>query len=85
MALEYNYFYKLSCCCEPQLGKRGLYPTLSQKGNYSDAALVMRDLVAYADGSIDLIEISNRIRTPIDLLIPLIDKLLENGLFGIVE
>ena len=34
---------------------------------------------------IDLIEISNRIRTPIDLLIPLIDKLLENGLFGIVE
>ena len=64
MALEYNYFYKLSCCCEPQLGKRGLYPTLSQK---------------------DLIEISNRIRTPIDLLIPLIDKLLENGLFGIVE
>ena len=85
MALEYNYFYKLSCCCEPQLGKRGLYPTLSQKGNYSDAALVMRDLVAYADGSIDLIEISNRIRTPIDLLMPLIDKLLENGLFGIVE
>ncbi len=85
MALEYNYFYKLSCCCEPQLGKRGLYPTLSQKGNYSDAALVMRELVAYADGSIDLIEISNRIRTPIDLLIPLIDKLLENGLFGIVE
>ncbi len=85
MALEYNYFYKLSCCCEPQLGKRGLYPTLSQKGNYSDAALVMRDLVAYADGSIDLIEISNRIRTPIDLLIPLIDKLLENGLFEIVE
>lgn len=85
MALEYNYFYKLSCCCEPQLGKRGLYPTLSQKGNHSDAALVMRDLVAYAEGSIDLIEISNRIRTPIDLLIPLIDKLLENGLFGIVE
>ena len=85
MALEYNYFYKLSCCCEPQLGKRGLYPTLSQKGNYSDAALVMRDLVAYADGSIDLIEISNRIRTPIDLLIPLIDKLLANGVFGIVE
>lgn len=85
MALEYNYFYKLSCCCEPQLGKRGLYPTLSQKGNYSDAALVMRDLVAYADGSIDLIEISDRIRTPIDLLIPLIDKLQENGLFEIVE
>lgn len=85
MALEYNYFYKLSCCCEPQLGKRGLYPTLSQKGNYSDAALVMRDLVAYADGRIDLIEISNRIHIPIDRLIPLIDKLLENGLLGIVE
>lgn len=85
MALEYNYFYKLSCCCEPQLGKRGLYPTLSQKGNYSDAALIMRDLVAYADGRIDLIEISDRIHVPIDQLIPLIDKLLENGLFEIVK
>lgn len=85
MALEYNYFYKLSCCCEPQLGKRGLYPTLSQKGKYSDAALIMRDLVAYADGRIDLIEISNRIHTPIDRLIPLIDKLLENGLLNIVK
>lgn len=85
MALEYNYFYKLSCCCEPQLGKRGLYPTLSQKGKYSDAALIMRDLVAYADGRIDLIEISDRIHVPIDQLIPLIDKLLENGLFEIVK
>ena len=42
-------------------------------------------MVDFCDGSIDLIEFSNRIRTPIDLLIPLIDKLLENGLFGIVE
>lgn len=80
MALEYNYFYKLTCCCEPQLGKRGLYPTLSQKGNYSEDALAIRDLVAYADGQNDLIGISNCIHYPMDRLIPLIDKLLENGL-----
>lgn len=85
MALEYNYFYRLNCLCEPQLGKRGLYPTLSQKGNYSEAALVIRDLVAYADGRNDLIGISDCIEYPIDQLIPLIDKLLENGLFEKME
>lgn len=75
-ALEYNRNYKMSCCCEPQLGKRGLYPTTSQKGSY-DAVRAMIDFIAYADGRNDLIEISNYISQPVDVLIPIVQKLLE--------
>ena len=79
LALEYNYCYKVNCLCEPQLGKRGLYPTISQKGSY-DSVKAMTDFIAYADGNNDLIEISNLIRIPIDQLILIINKLLENNL-----
>lgn len=77
--LEHNYFYQVTCLCEPQLGKRGLYPTISQKGSY-DNVIAMRDLIAYADGTLDLIAISERIHCPTDVLIPLVDKLEKSGL-----
>ena len=78
-ALEYNHCYQVNCLCEPQLGKRGLYPTISQKGIYDDVASIL-DFIAYADGHNDLIDISNRIRVPIEVLIPIIEQLMEKGL-----
>ncbi len=38
----------------------------------------MIDFIAYADGKKDLIEISETIHQPISVLIPIIDKLIEN-------
>ena len=32
--LEYNNKYRITVPCEPQLGKRGLYPTISYKGSH---------------------------------------------------
>ena len=80
-ALEHNRKYKVQCLCEPQLGKRGLYPTVSQKGSYGDIS-TMTDLIAYADGKNDLIDISNIIDVPIKQLIPIVEKLQENGLLA---
>ena len=74
LALENNYSYKINVLCEPQLGKRGLYPTTSQKGTY-DAVKVMIDFIAYADGSNDLIDISNIIGVPVNELLTVIEKL----------
>lgn len=78
-ALENNYSYKINVLCEPQLGKRGLYPTTSQKGTY-DAVKAMIDFIAYADGSNDLIDISNIIGVPVQDLLIVVEKLKQEGL-----
>ena len=77
--LEHNYRYTMTVKCEPQLGKRGLYPTISHKGSH-DTVNVMRDFIAYADGRHDLINISNIIGAPTDTLIELKDKLMQHNL-----
>lgn len=77
--LENNYVYIVTTPCEPQLGKRGLYPTLSRRGSINETRS-MTAFIAYADGKHDLVDISNRINVPIDRLLPIIKKLLDNGL-----
>lgn len=79
MGLEHNYYYKVRYLCEPQLGKRGLYPTLSKKGSY-DTVKAMTDFIAYADGTNDLFDISNLIHVPVDILSGIADRLLANDL-----
>jgi len=81
-ALENNGYYQMLCKCEPQLGRRGLYPTVSMKGVY-DAVRTMQHFIAYADGRNDLIGISNIIGTPVDELIPIKDKLMEHQLLTV--
>ena len=78
-ALEHNANYKIDVLCEPQLGKRGLYPTTSQKGSY-DAVTTMVDFIAYADGKNDLIGISDLIGCPVWQLIEIVEKLRKNRL-----
>ena len=73
-ALENNRRYKIQCFGEPQLGKRGLYPTISQKGNYDEVA-TLTNFIAYADGKNDLFDISEIINVPVKNLIPVVKKL----------
>jgi aminopeptidase-like protein len=55
--IEHNYTYEATTPCEPQLGRRGLYPTLSTAGaGYSVRGLT--NVLAYADGTRDLIDIA---------------------------
>ena len=83
-ALEHNYNYKIKTLCEPQLGKRGLFPDLSRKGMYNPL-MTLRNLIAYADGTNDLIEISEIIGVPVSEIIPNVQKLMDNDLLEIVE
>lgn len=83
-ALEYNRYYHVTCLCEPQLGKRGLYPTVSRKGIYEEVKKIT-NLIAYADGTEDLIAISSRIGVPVEELIPIVEKLCGAGLLETVE
>ncbi len=79
-SLEHNRYYKVTTLGEPQLGKRGMVPDRSDKTTYQQT-LALKDLIAYADGNNDLIDISNLIGVSVDDLIPLVDKLLECRLF----
>ena len=78
-ALEYNHKYQIQCLGEPQLGKRGLYPTVSQKGQH-DLVAALTDFIAYADGTNDLIDISNMIGVPTKDVIPIVRQLLKTDL-----
>ena len=80
--IEYNKKYRITTMGEPQLGRRGLVPTMSSKETYQPT-LALKDLIAYADGRNDLIEISDIIGQSVDVLIPLVDRLLECGLFEV--
>jgi len=49
-AFELGLYPKTKIICEPNLGKRNLYPTLSQKGVYDDKVITRNDLIAYSNG-----------------------------------
>lgn len=81
--LEHNQYYKTTILCEPQLGKRGLYPIVSQKGKYADVK-VLQNFLAYADGKKDLIEISDSLKTPVGVLEEVAERLLKEQLIEVV-
>lgn len=58
--IEANFIYKTKVICEPQLGKRGLYPTVSTKNTDAQVCSMM-NLIAYADGTRDLLGIADLI------------------------
>ena len=72
--LEKNNYYKVNVLCEPQLGKRGLYPTISTKTS-TDIVRTMMDFIAYADGNNDLIDIANIIGVKAEDLFDIVDRL----------
>jgi aminopeptidase-like protein len=78
-ALERNKNYKISVLCEPQMGRRGLYPTLSTKKSGEDVRLMM-DFISLCDGKTSLLNIAEKLNTPIWNLYDLCDKLKEHKL-----
>lgn len=77
--IESNCKLRIKCLGEPQLGKRGLYPTIGTK-SIPNGVQNMINFIAYADGKKDLIEISNLIRVPAWELYSIIKQLKEADL-----
>ncbi len=78
-AFEQNQCYRTTTLGEPQLGKRGLYPTLGTR----DAGRTVRttvDLLAHSDGETDLLSIAEKLQLPIWQLHELIPPLLSHNL-----
>jgi aminopeptidase-like protein len=77
--LESDCYPKVTVMCEPQLGKRGLYPTLSTKNSAAEVRTMM-NLIAYSDGSSSLLQIAEQIGQPIWELLPIVDRLAHHDL-----
>jgi aminopeptidase-like protein len=82
-AIEANTRPRVTVLCEPQLGKRGLYPTLSTRDTQAQVAAMM-DLISYSDGKRTLLEIAELIDVPISTLRQLIEPLVANGLIELL-
>ncbi|HMN02719.1 DUF4910 domain-containing protein [Geobacter anodireducens] len=77
--LERNRIYRVTCLGEPQLSRRGLFPTIGTKNSHRIVA-DMVNFLAYADGTNDLVEISNIIKVPAWRLFDIIDRLVNADL-----
>jgi len=78
-ALEANNTYTATVPGEPQLGKRGLYPSLSTKES-GLGVKAMINLLAYSDGNHDLLEIAESIGADILHCADIAKTLSEHGL-----
>ena len=63
-AIEKNKYFKVTVLCEPQMSKRNLYPTLSDK-NKNKNVKIMMNFLSYCDGKNSLLEIADKIEIPI--------------------
>lgn len=61
--VEGNYRPRATVLGEPQLGKRGLYATLSIKGSAVDSRMLL-NILSLADGDSDLIALADRLNRP---------------------
>ncbi len=77
--IETNTVPAVSVLGEPQLGRRGLYPTVSIKGS-GDAVKTMMDLISYADGNRDLLAIADLLDVPHQDLHAMVQTLAAHGL-----
>lgn len=82
--LEKNRTYRARVLCEPQLGRRGLYATLSTRGS-AGSARSLRDLLTFADGETDLLAIAERIHRPFAECESLVTTLRSAELLDLVE
>ena len=77
--LERNGYPTTTVFGEPQLGKRGLYPTLSKKNSASEIRLMM-NLITWSDGKKSLLEIAELCDVAIWELYPFLDKLISHNI-----
>jgi aminopeptidase-like protein len=80
-ALELNRKYKLKCLGEPFLSKYGLYQGDTAK-SVPSFIKNLTNIMAYLDGTNDIIDISNILHLPVHDILSFITKLKKAGLIS---
>lgn len=82
--LEYNPVATVTVLGEPQMGARGLYPTVSQRDSLSTTnTRTMMDLISYSDGTNSLLDIAEKIGAPAWELQSIVELLVDRELLRI--
>jgi aminopeptidase-like protein len=78
--IERSRLYRAAWVGEPQLGKRGLYPTLSRKNHPGYSAQRLLDVLTYADGTHSVADIAELLGVAESELEPTLHTLVDAGL-----
>jgi len=82
--LENDCILKTTVLCEPQLGKRGMYPLLSIK-NPTFQVKSMMNLISFCDGNNSLLEIADLIEESFEEIYPIATKLIDTGIIEVIN
>lgn len=74
LCIESNEVLRCTVLCEPQLGKRGLYPTISTKKS-AEIVRDMMNIIAYSDGTNTTMDIANIMGVYLLDILPIINRL----------
>ena len=81
--IESNKIYKATVLCEPQMGRRDLRPTLGSSTSIAADVKLMSDILAYADGTHDLLSMANKFEVTIHKVLESVNILLDKKLIEI--
>lgn len=79
MLIENRITYMSKVICEPHLGKRNLYPTLSMRGS-ANSSLQLLNVLSYCDGTYDLSEIAETCKITVEEARKIVQTLISNQL-----
>lgn len=82
--LEFDEVLRSVVHCEPQLGRRGLYPTISTKNSGSQVRDMM-NFLTYCDGELSNLEIAEKIGVFLLDIKDTIGKLKSEGVLELAE
>ena len=81
-AFEIGIYPRLSNLCEPQLGKRGLYPNISKHQKGEHPAKKRMNILAYCDGKNTIFDISKILTIEVEEVLDEIKILKNNNLIA---
>jgi len=82
--IEHNHVYRVTTLCEPQLGRRGLYPTLGTR-DVAAAVRAISNVFAYADGARDLVDIAAHVGVSGEAVVEIAERLSAAGLLESID
>jgi aminopeptidase-like protein len=83
--LEHDEVFQVTTLGEPCLGRRGLYPTLSDRASIGAAVRRTLNILAYCDGQRTLLEVAEKIDEPMWELLDVVRRLRDADLLRSVK